>query len=227
MRKHLKLFVLSLMVLGLVFGSATLAAAVEIASITGQWQNPTPSSGITIDNFNPALVTARWGNPAESPWLQSGYNFAPTATPFTPTLGTGFVLGQFAHLNYPIYEPSLTSIQLLFNAGITGATPATLAAAFNFSHNETPNPAPDEVTVTPVPNQLFTIGSDTYYFHLMGFSQNGGISFVNQFITAEGQTNYAFLYGEITSVPITTPEPLTLLLLGLGLVGLAGFRKRF
>ena len=229
----LKRFVMILMVLGLIVASTSLVAAVEINSITGTWANPSPVSGITINNTNLSLVTARWGDPVSGSG-QSGYNFAPATTPFSPSLGLpGFVLGEFTHLNFPITGTTLSSIDLLFSVGITGASPLTLSSPFHFTHNETPNSYPagdprnnDIVGVTPALNQQFSIGSDTYFFHLMGFSQDAGLSFMTEFSTVEGQQNIASLYGEITRVPVSTPEPLTLVLLGLGIVGVAGLRRK-
>ena len=52
----LKRFVMILMVLGLIVASTSLVAAVEINSITGTWANPSPVSGITINNTNTFIL---------------------------------------------------------------------------------------------------------------------------------------------------------------------------
>ena len=101
---------------------------------------------------------------------------------------------------------------------------------FYFTHDETPNDcvgvncANDLVTVDTFLNAYFTYEGEDYYFSLLGFSQDGGLTFDAEYSTVENQANTAVLYGKITETPI--PEPITLLLLGLGLVGVAGVRRK-
>lgn len=230
MKKPALFLVLALVLL--LSGSAW-ADVIPINADDGTWQNAV--GGTSSINNSTIPRTARWGS-AGSP--ESGYNWTPETTPFNVNTGAVFSLGTFEHLNFPIPSgTAITSIDLNFSMQIDSVVPS-IQGLFHFNHNETNNAlpcnpsgstvCPDVVTITsPFLNTPFTYNSTQYFFSLLGFSQNGGATIVTQFVTEEDQNNVANLYAEITTMPITTPEPTALILLGFGLLGVAGLRRKF
>lgn len=235
MKDQRKVLIYGMVLSALVFGMTSLAGALPITLVDGDWQNAAFSQRhvsytITNSGASGGTSTIYWGEPAT--WNgQSGYIFKSRQTTFdSGASGSVFALGTFTHQNQPIYADggSLTSVDLLTSLGISDLK---LSVTLNFDHDETPNTSNptqsrDIVTIqNPIVDKEFTYGGSTYYFSLLGFSTDTGATISSTFYTWEGQANNATLYAKITlkpisSPPVSTPEPGTLLLFGIALMGL-------
>ena len=74
-------------------------------------------------------------------------------------------------------------------------------------------------------NVPILVGTDLYFFNLLGFSVDGGVTFQSVFSSPEGGHNSALLYGQLTTEPVV-PEPASLLLLGGALTAVATRLRR-
>lgn len=217
------------------------AAPLQISAVTGDWASVLPVGTATVAN-GAGTDTVRWGTPFGQP-NQSGYDFTPTASTTTPTLGVAFALGQFIHHNNPVTGDTPTDLSYDFSFGIPSATPATIAGTILFNHNETTNSLPctdspasvipcDDVVkiTTPLVNQAFTFEGISYVFNLLGFSTDGTTYLSSPtFFSPEGQDNMTTLYGIVTTdalPPPETPEPASFVLLGTGLLAAASRMRR-
>ena len=155
---------------------------------------------------------------------QSGYDV--TITIPDPN---AFPVATFSHRNFPVSDPSLTSVQLDFvlDFAVDGVQTGPLTFTFTFTHEETPNnqvpcpyPTPpgegctDRVTFIDAPDPTtFTVNGKTYTLGMSFLDANGNP--VSEFITREGGTvNTADLDGQFELVPpvleVTKSGPATM-----------------
>lgn len=203
------------------------AQQITFTSATASWRNPQdnlPGSqpgDPAITNGVPTSSIS-WGgaNP------QSGYDV--TITIPDPQM---FPVADFAHRNFTVPDPSLTSVELDFvlDFEVDGVQTGPLTFTFTFTHEETPNnlnpcpyPTPpgegctDRVTFLDAPAPTtFTIGGKTYTLGL-SFLDGAGDP-IDEFITREGGVvNSADLDTEFALVPpvleLTKSGPATLTL---------------
>ncbi|MCC6805438.1 MAG: choice-of-anchor K domain-containing protein [Anaerolineae bacterium] len=144
----------------------SVSFAVDITTITPDWQSPVGSSGapscLVVDNAS-SPVTVRYGdtNPllpcAASPAQQSGFGFT-AGSAGTFTNGTPFLLGELTHYNNQVFASSLlTGATLNFN--FVSSSPVLPSISSTIALDETANnlstcpygdtaPCADRVTLT-------------------------------------------------------------------------------
>ncbi|WP_372965662.1 THxN family PEP-CTERM protein [Marinobacter sp.] len=223
-------------------GSAQ-AAVIQITNVTGTWTNTNPvAPAVTGGGTN----EIRWGTPANNQNNRSGYRFDGAAPPaVNVNENVDFNMGTFTHFNWPIATGTgLNNAELTVNTTLTiDGQVEMVSSVFGFNHWETPNQAnpcanggqngvglnrngcADRVTfaLNVGASDSFLIDGVNYFVDISGFFYGGGLA--SEFWTKEYKNNRALLKGVITSQPVSVPEPSTLALLGLGLLGL-GVRRR-
>jgi uncharacterized repeat protein (TIGR01451 family) len=210
----------------LVFTASASAAQITFVSVAGNWHDPTDNvagsqPGDPVITNGVPTSSINWGVTSGA---QSGYDFSrliPGAQTLPPAPTPFFPLGTFTHRNFPISDPSLTSVQLdvVLVLNVDGVQTGPLKFTFTFNHEETPNnlmpcpyPTPpgegctDRVTFVSAPSPTtFNVGGVDYTLS-MSFVVNGNP--VSEFLTREGLINTASLVGQFTLPPSAIPEPL-------------------
>ena len=214
------------LLLPLLTRSAAAQGQLTFTSAAANWHDPTdnvPGSqpGDPVITNGVPTSSISWGTTSGP---QSGYDVTITI----PDPQT-FPVATFSHRNFPVSDPSLTSVQLDFvlDFQVNGVQTGPLTFTFTFTHEETPNnqvpcpyPTPpgegctDRVTFIDAPDPTtFTVGGKTYTLAMSFLDDNGNP--VTEFITREGgAVNTADLDSQFTLVPpvleVTKSGPATM-----------------
>ncbi|MEM1169904.1 MAG: choice-of-anchor K domain-containing protein [Cyanobacteria bacterium P01_H01_bin.35] len=151
---------------------------------------------------------------------------------FSTGVNTQFVIGDLTYQNGSTYNSFNGDFPLEINLSFTNPFNNTENLNYSFNILNTPNITGDSVLdgdklkfqANGFTSDYFNFGGVNYTVKLIGFSSDGGNTFVSEFNSPEDSVANAMLYAQITRVDV--PEPTAIF--GLGLVGvyLAGSLKK-
>jgi hypothetical protein len=219
----------------LTLGLPSLALAVPInLSTSGVFSNPVlESSGVTTGvgtNF------FTWGTPISGS-SSSSLGFAGVPS-FSTSTETNFLLGTLEYHNGRIQTASgATGVDLEITLTFTIPAVPDQTFVFGLVLVNTPNVSDPDAAADYVflpssfSSTTFMFGGTEYTLEVLGFQNVIGDGFLassgTEFHVREDLGASAELWGRVTAdIPEPIPEPTTLLLLGSGLLGLFGRRRR-
>jgi len=208
MKKLHRSWVLLGLAMAVILMTAGPAMALTLDSVGVLWSNPVGAAVTNGAFFVISPLEIRWGVPVGSP-APAGLRFTPSFPPPSLPFGT-FTLGILTHFNNQIssYVGGLDRVDLTLSPHFDNG--ATTDWKYRLHLLETPNhptPQDDTITVETLDASTLIVTSE-YHLTPLGFSPS---TIVSPEFT---ETHTPFL--------ATVPNPSPLLLIGLGLVALAG-----
>ena len=247
MKKSIKTFLYALIFITSIAIGANANATFFSGSAVGEWGNvisTDPSDEFSISNKDDrgrnGVAAFNWGTAAtttfDNQFTFDGVGSDRGESGWAIGEGLAFLLGDFTYRNGSTYNSvGIDGVGLDVNISLTNPESAGFTFENSFSIKNTPNTTGnpsldgDIVTLGNITENTFTYAGIEYTFDILGFSQDSGKTFTYDFSSPEGATASAGLYGKIskTGGGAQVPEPATIFLLGSGLLGLFGFRKKF
>jgi hypothetical protein len=195
-------------VIALAVASTAAAITPTLDSVGADWSNPAGPGIATVQEATVGSeVQIRWGAPS-----QSGLGFTPTTTTGqTLADGAQFELGTLRHFNTPVNQGTgITTVDLTVSLGLSDPTFSpdyTFGLEILETTNAEPCPYPSttpcsDKIIFPVnfPNQAFTVDGTTAEVRIAGFRTTAGGPLLDGFVSDEGLTNSAILYGTFNVV---------------------------